>query len=239
MLRQWTGALVVVIQTALRCRLERARAAGWQVGGFVRFAVDGRRVDLPRTVAHEKAYAASRKRPKTKGKKRGKKGRRSSRAAGQCRQADSPQMWLTTMWHAGTGLPGEWRTGPSDSSARGHLLEMLSGLPAAVLIAADAGFVGDESARAILDSGRQRLVRVGSNVQLLRKLGYARESAGTVYLWPDYAARKQQPPLVRRLVVAHNGRHPISLVTSLLSTTDGSDRQILELDARRGGIELF
>lgn len=235
LLRKWTGALVVVIRTALRRRMEQTLAACWQVGGFVMFGVDGSRVDLPRTVAHEKAYAASRKRPK----KKGRKGRRSPRATGHSRQADSPQMWLTTMWHAGTGLPWEWRTGPSDSSERGHLLEMLEGLPAAVLIAADAGFVGYESARAILDSQRQLLVRVGSNVKLLRKLGYARESAGTVSLWPDYAARKRQPPLVLRLVMAHNGRHPICLVTSLLSTTDCSDRQILELYARRWGIELF
>ena len=238
-LRKWTGALVVVIRTALRRRMEQALAACWQVGGFVMFGVDGSRVDLPRTVAHEQVYAASRKRPKKKGKKKGKTGRRSSRATGHSRKADSPQMWLTTMWHAGTGLPWEWRTGPSDSSERGHLLEMLAGLPAAVLIAADAGFVGYEYARAILKSGRQLLVRVGSNVKLLRQLGYARESAGTVYLWPDYAAKKRQPPLVLRLVVAHNGRHPIYLVTSLLSTTDISDRQILELYARRWGIELF
>lgn len=235
MLRKWTGTLVIVIRTALRRRMEQSLTTWWRVGGFVMFGVDGSRVDLPRTVAHEKAYAASRKRPK----KKGKKGRRSSRATGHSRKADSPQMWLTTMWHAGTGLPWEWRTGPSDSSERGHLLEMLAGLPAHVLIAADAGFVGYEYARAILDSQRQLLVRVGSNVKLLRKLGYARESAGTVSLWPDYAARKRQPPLVLRLVMAHNGRHPIYLVTSLVSTTDCSDRQILELYARRWGIELF
>ena len=42
-----------------------------------------------------------------------------------------------------------------------------------------------------------------------------------------------------RLVVAHNGRHPVYLVTSLVSATDASDRQILELYARRWGIELF
>jgi hypothetical protein len=234
-LRKWTRALVVAMRIALRRRMEQTLAACWQVGGFVMFAVDGSRVDLPRTVAHETAYAASRKRPKQKGKR----GRRSSRATGHSRKADSPQMWLTTMWHVGTGLPWEWRTGPSDSSERGHLLEMLAGLPAAVLIAADAGFVGYEYARAILDSQRQLLVRVGSNVKLLRQLGHARESAGTVCLWPDYAARKRQPPLVLRLVVAHNGRHPVYLVTSLVSTTDCSDRQLLELYARRWGIELF
>ncbi len=103
------------------------------------------------------------------------------RATGHSREADSPQMWLTTMWHAGTGWLWEWRTGPSDSSERGHLLEMLAGLPAAVLIAADAGFVGDEYARAITDSGRPLLVRVGSHVKLLRKLGNAPRCSGTMF----------------------------------------------------------
>ncbi len=108
-----------------------------------------------------------------------------------------------------------------------------------MLIAADAGFVGCEFARAILDSQRQLLVRVGSDVKLLRKRGHARESAGTVSPRPDDATRKRQPPLVLRLVMAHNGRPPVYLVTSLLSTTDASDRQLLERDARRWGIELL
>ena len=151
MLRKWTGVLVVVIRTALRRRMEQALATGWRVGGFVMFAVDGSRIDLPRTLLHEQAYAASRKRTKKKGKKGKKKsqkkgptGHQSSRASGHSRKSDSPQMWLTTMWHVGTGLPWEWLTGPSDSSERGHLLEMLAGLPAGALIAADAGFVGYE-----------------------------------------------------------------------------------------------
>ncbi len=83
------------------------------------------------------------------------------------------------------------------------------------------------------------MLRVGSNVRLLRQLGYARESSGTVYIWPDTAARKQQPPLVLRLVEAHNGRHPVYLVTSVLSKTACSDQQILELYTRRWGIEIF
>jgi len=74
---------------------------------------------------------------------------------------------------------------------------------------------------------------------LLKKLGYARETAGTVYLWPDYAAHKDQPPLVLRLVVAHNGKHPVYLVTSVLSPKQLSDKQVIELYARRWGIELF
>jgi len=44
------------------------------------------------------------------------------------------------MWHVATGLPWDWCIGPSDSSERAHLLEMLPGLPLAALMAADAGF---------------------------------------------------------------------------------------------------
>jgi len=91
-LRKWTGTLVVVIRTALRRRMEQSLATCWRVGGFVMFGVDGSRVDLPRTVAHEQAYAASRKRPKRKDRKKGKTSRRSSGATGHSRKADSPQM---------------------------------------------------------------------------------------------------------------------------------------------------
>jgi len=61
------------------------------------------------------------------------------------------------------------------------------------------------------------LLRVGANVQLLKKLGWARESAGTVYLWRDGASRQTRPPLVLRLVVVDADKHPVYLVTSVLS----------------------
>jgi hypothetical protein len=235
LLRRWTARLRVRIQGALQRRMQNALDGCWTVAGYVMFGVDGSRVDLPRTESNENAYAASRKDKRLQGKKK----RNRKRPAKPSRKADSPQMWLTTMWHVGTGLPWDWRTGPSDSSERGHLLEMLAGLPPAVLIAADAGFVGYEYAKAILDSGRQFLIRVGSNVRLLKKLGCAREHAGTVYLWPKGAARKKQPPLVLRLVVAQGGKHPVYLVTSITSKSKLSDQKVIELYALRWGIELF
>ena len=78
---------------------------------------------------------------------------------------------------------------------------------------------------------------MGSNVRLLKKRGCARERNNTVSLWPH--AQRRQPPLVLRLVEAHNGRHPVFLVTSVLSATRRTDRQVIELYARRWGIELF
>ncbi|WP_341871456.1 transposase, partial [Aeoliella straminimaris] len=146
---------------------------------------------------------------------------------------------MTTMWHIGTGLPWDWRVGPGDSSERAHLRQMLAGLPAKALVTADGGFVGYEGLQAIVDSGRHALLRVGANVRLLKKLGYARESVGTVYLWPDRETKRGNHPLVLRLVVASDGKQPVYLVTNIRSPRELSDRQVIELYARRWGIELF
>lgn len=246
LLVRWTATLVGLVQAALRERMQVALAGCWETCGFAVFGVDGSRVELPRTRSHEEAFSAVRKKPRGgKRRKNKRKSRRSNKRKNNsadprhAKKGNSPQMWLTLMWHVGSGLPWDWRTGPVDSSERGHWMQMLPALPAGALIAADAGFVGYQYAQAVLDSGRHLLLRVGSNVRLLRKLGWARECAQTVYLWPDRAAAKGQPPLVLRLVVAHNGRHPVYLVTSVLSKSVLSDKQVIELYARRWGIELF
>lgn len=148
-------------------------------------------------------------------------------------------MWLTTLFHLGTGLPWNWRTGPKDSSEREHLLEMLPSLPPNSLLTADAGFVGYAFTKAVIDSGCHLLVRVGANVRLLKNLGYVRERNGLVYLWPDQVAKRFQQPIVLRLLVIHNGKHPVYLVTNVLDTQRLSDAQLAELYGRRWGVELF
>ena len=59
---------------------------------------------------------------------------------------------------------------------------MLGELPANSLLTADAGFTGYDFAKTVLQSGCELLIRVGSNVTLLKKLGYVRESGGTVFV---------------------------------------------------------
>jgi hypothetical protein len=148
-------------------------------------------------------------------------------------------MWLTTMFHIGTGLPWDWRIGPSDSSERAHFEQMIGALPPGALVTADAGFVGYAYWKALIESKRHLLIRVGANVRLLRKLGYVTEEDGIVYLWPDREAKRNQPPLVLRLVVANGGRHPMYLVTSVRDRKILSDSQVVEIYAFRWGIELF
>lgn len=231
LLVRWTVPLMGLLQAALRQRMQAVLPAAWKFDGWLLFGVDGSRVELPRTRSHEAVYSAARK------EKKAAKRRRISRQ--HAKKANSPQMWITTMWHAGTGLPWDWRTGPADSSERAHLLEMLPTLPAAAMVAADAGFVGYTYLQAILDSERHFLIRVGANVRLLRKLGYARESSDTVYLWPDRQARHASPPLVLRLVVVHNGKHPVYLLTSVRSARELSAAQVALLYRKRWGIEVF
>ena len=235
LLVRWTALLVGVVQGALRRRMESALAASWRVYDFVVFGVDGSRVDLPRTKSHEAVNAPARS---ARGRKLKRNRRLKPRTKAHTKKANTPQMWLTLLWHVGTGLPWAWRTGPTGSSEREHWREMLQELPTSALIAADAGFVGYDYLRSVIESGRHVLVRVGSNVRLLRRLGWAKESAGTVYLWPDRAAQQRQAPLVLRLVVAVGGKHPVYLLTSVAKRRL-SDAQVIEVYRRRWGIELY
>jgi hypothetical protein len=240
-------ALVIHLHTLTKERLPEQ----WTIAGFVVIAGDGSRVELARTRSLESAYSPQKKRPsqrKTRRKTSGRKGRVRARAARKKSQAqsaesirkktNSPQMWLTLLWHVGSGLPWDWRTGPSNSSERAHLEEMLPGLPENALITADAGFVGYEFWSKILQAGHHFVIRVGANVRLIRDLGYARQHASTVYLWPDKQAKTHQPPLALRLIVLHDGRQPVYLVTDL-PKHELRDRHAAEIYRARWGIELF
>jgi hypothetical protein len=243
LLRAWTPSLVRELIPVLRRRMLASVASRVMIANLEIFAVDGSRIALPRTESNESRFSAQslpKKSKRSKGAKRRKSVARPSAAdRSRAKKANSPQMWLTIMWHVATGLPWDWRTGPSDSSERDHFRQMIASLPKAALVAADAGFVGYDCWKEVIDSGRHLLVRVGSNVRLLKKLGYARETRGIVYLWPDAAAAKNQPPLQLRLVVVHDGKNPWYLVTSLLDEKRLSDKQVAAIYRLRWGIEVF
>jgi len=186
----------------------------WRVGGHPAFAVDGSRVECPRTKANEKEL----------------------KRAG--RKKTGPQLSLTTIYHMGSGCPWDYRIGPGIQSERTHLRDMLATLPPEALLVADAGFSGYDLLQSILQSKRHVLFRVGRNVTLLRNLGYFRiENDSTVYLWPEKAQREHQAPVVLRLIVLP-GRHPVHLVTDL-SEEKLSYEQASLLYRMRWGVEVF
>jgi hypothetical protein len=139
----------------------------------------------------------------------------------------------------GSGLLWHWRAGPSDSSERGHLREMLDSLPERSLLVADAGFTGYDLWKTLSAAGHEHLVRVGNNVTLLKKLGYVRERAGLVYLWPDREAQAEREPLVLRLVTLTTLGKPMYLVTSILDAKELSDVQLARIYRRRWGVEIY
>lgn len=248
MLRKWHAQLQLAIIPRVRVQMQEVLPQQWKVAGYVVFAGDGSRIEVPRSEAMEDAFSPRGK--KNKNKKKGKRSCGHGKTSGKAQVAkkqsaesiakkeNSPQMWLTLLWHVGTGLPWAWRSGPSDSSERGHLQELLAELPENSLITADAGFVGYDFWSTILNAGHDFVIRVGSNVKLLKQLGYARQHDHTVYLWPDVAAKKKQPPLVLRLIVIHDGKKPMYLVTSL-TKSQLSNRQAARIYEARWGIELF
>jgi hypothetical protein len=152
----------------------------------------------------------------------------------------APQMWLTLVWHVGIRLPWCWKLGPSFSSERAHVETLLdeSRFPENTLFCADAGFIGYEFWRAIIDKNHSFLIRVGGNVRLLKHLSVIRQSGDIVYCWPDQAMKKERPPLVLRLLCFHDGRGEVYLVTNVLDEKELTTKQASLIYRRRWGIEL-
>jgi hypothetical protein len=207
--------LLTPVMEHLRRRLREISAEHWTRGGFLAFAVDGSRVELPRTEDNEKVFGCG-----------GRKG-------------TGPQAWLTALWHVGTGLPWAWLIGKANDAERNHLRDMLHMLPEKALLIADAGFTGYDLMNKILLCNRSFLIRVGSNVTLLKNLGYAKiENDGTVYLWPVKAQDKAQPPLVLRLITLQRHGRKMYLLTNL-DEEKLDTRQAAFFYELRWGVEVF
>lgn len=248
-LKTYTNQLLPVLWLRLQCLMAGCDKDLWRIGLWLALAVDGSRVGTPRTRKNEQRFC---KPAGKQGKKKGRKAKKRSRHANQKRrsagrkkrhydpQPVGPQMWLTLIWHIGLRLPWCWKIGPSYSSERDHLLAMLAEreFPEFTLFCGDAGFVGYDFWRGIADRGHHFLIRVGSNVHLLKDLGYVRERNGIVYCWPSAAMKKKQLPLVLRLLRFHDGRGEVYLVTNVLSQKDLTHRQASEVYRRRWGIEV-
>jgi hypothetical protein len=245
-LKSYTGQLLPLLWCRLHNLMEQCNEEKWRVGLWLALAMDGSRLSAPRTARNEQRFCkpAQSKKKSKKHKKRSRHAKRKRSTARQkshyAPQAVGPQMWLTMLWHVGQSLPWSWKAGPSYSSERTHVLEMLreQKFPENTLFCGDAGFVGYDFWQAIRACDQHFLVRVGANVRLLKRLGYVREYEGLVYCWPDAACKKKRPPLVLRLLRFQDRRGDVYLVTSVLDKKALTDRQASEIYRRRWGIEL-
>lgn len=247
-LKRYSNKLLPILRSRMQNLMQQCDKVNYRVGIWLALAVDGSRVSVPRTLANEQQFCKPKKKKKGKKKKKKKRGRHAKgskkapthKKAHYDPQSVGPQMWLTMIWHIGQRVPWSWETGPSYSSERQHVLDMLKTqkFPKNTLFCGDAGFVGYDFWCAVAEQ-HHFLVRVGGNVRLLKKLAYVREHDGTVYSWPDAAMKKKQPPLVLRLLHFKDARNrSVYLVTNVLNKNRLSDRQASELYRRRWGIEV-
>lgn len=247
-LAHWSETLSERVVTEFRRTMREQMSEDFLVGGWLLLAGDGSRTLTPRTRSNEQAFSArknahKKKRTTTPHRKRLKAARRRKQkrqsAADRAKKANTPQIWLTMLYHVGLGLPWDWRQGPSDSSEREHLLDMAQDLPEKSLIALDAGFVGYQFWRTLDELGTAFVARIGSNVRLLKNLGFVRRERDLVYVWPDQARRHQKPPLALRLQVLTDGREDVYLVTNVLETGRLSSSQMRDIYQARWGIETY
>lgn len=235
------GQLVPLLWNRLHQLMEEVGEEHWRIGLWLALAVDGSRVSTPRTEANEKAFRAKNYGKSQSAKYRKKKSKNKRKKNRAKAETVTPQIWITLIWHMGLRLPWAWKLGPSNSSERAHFQALLAKhkFPENTLFCADAGFTGYDFWQSIIEKKHCFLIRVGSNVRLLTKLGYyAREREGIVYVWPDAAARKLQEPLILRLIHLKGERGDVFLLTNVLNSRRLSDAQASRLYKLRWGIEL-
>ena len=211
---KWITPLGPAVAKRLRQHLQLIAGRYWKREGWCAFAADGSRIECPRTKANQDEL----------------------KCAG--REKTGPQLFVTTLLHMGTGLPWDFRIGPGTDSERRHLEDMLADLPPEALVVADAGFTGYDLFRRLLAADKNFLVRVGSNVHLLRELGYyEREGPDTVYLWPE--KHWHEPPVILRLIELRQGKKKMYLVTNVQDKQALSEMNARVLYEMRWGVEVF
>jgi hypothetical protein len=243
---KWSPALIGAVLATVRLRMAALGRRFWRIGSWVPIAFDGSRSSAPRTPGNERAFCASNygtgktaryKKKKTKGMRR--RNNQKNKA-----QGPPPQIWMTLLWHVGLRLPWAWRLGPSNSSERDHVMDMLAteSFPTGTMFCGDAGFIGYPLWSRIQARGHDFLVRAGANVHLLVE-GVKGSSAKhrldqRVLSWPKGAQRAGQPPLPLRLIQTRIKKTRVWLLTSVLDRQKLTVAQAVALYQKRWGVEV-
>lgn len=241
-LSRWTSALMEILWPVLQQRMKEIGGEHWRIHGWVPLAFDGSRSTAPRTMTNEGSFCAKnygKGRTAKYGKKKSKGMRRRNNEKNKP-QPQEPQAWITLLWHMGLRLPWMWRLGPSNSSERAHVMEMVHAgrYPSKTLFCGDAGFVGYPLWSDIMQHSGHFLVRVGANVSLLRESAdYELLKNGLVLCWPR-AMQGKQPPLQLRLVKVRIGKSQVYLLTSVLDSKELTIGQMVQFYKMRWGIEV-
>jgi len=202
--------------TLLRGTVAKRVGAAWSWYGWTVFAVDGSRIDAPRTRRNEKALGKS------------------------ARDKSHPQWWITRLVHLPTKMMWDWRQGPGNSSERAHLREMIPSLPPSSLLVGDIGFGGFDLLGQLCKGQVAFVIRCGGCSTLLvehtRQEIERQGDVRWVYLWPKN--RRRNAPLRLRLIVFKNHGRRVYLLTNVAEPTRLSRRVAGEFYRARWDIEV-
>ena len=200
----------------LRQTIPKRVGTAWTWYGWTVFAVDGSRVDAPRTKRNERPL--------------GKAGR----------DKTHPQWWITRLIHLPTRMMWDWRQGRGNSSERAHMREMMPALPEGSLLVGDIGFGGFDFLWQLSNGKVAFVIRCGGNTTLLvehtRQQIERQGDIRWVYLWPKNRRRKK--PLQLRLIVLKRHGKRVYLLTNVQESTRLSRRMAGEFYRARWGIEV-
>jgi len=213
--RHYAQPLASVVASLRRALLERA-GRHWRVSGFIPFGVEGTKIDLPHTDRNLAAFGVA------------------------SRKHAGPQALLCGFIHLPTRSLFGFLHDIARGSERALLGAMLPLLPADSLIVADAGFVGFETMKRLIDAGHHFAIRAGANVKLITQLGcLARERDDIVCLWPARQRKRDVPTLVlRRPPVTDARGRQMCVLVSVLDPQRLSDTTVRELYQKRWNVEV-
>lgn len=181
------------LASTLRGRIQVVFGMRLVYQGFIPLGCDGTRHQTPRTEELEQRLG-------TTGEKNSSSG--------------APMVWNTSIVHLITGIPWCWRFGRgSKASERTHLMQMIPLLPKLALVVTDAGYMGYELMRAMIEANVSFLFRMSSKGTFYteNEQPLERWREGIAYYWPESIRKAGLPPLRGRLIRIKGKKRKVSV----------------------------
>jgi len=201
---------------SVRAVLQQVFHRCWRSDGFLVLAMDGSRLECPRSAALEKSL-------------------------GNCGKKDAaPMLMVGALVLLPAGLLWSWAVGPGTASEHDLLRQLLPTLPRGTLLVADAFYQGYDLYTDLLRAKASFLVRLSSKSQLYTEARQPLERfrEGLVWYWPEKAQSQQRPPLRLRLIrVRGKKKQDVWLLTNVLPPERLGRRRAAELYRSRWQVE--
>jgi hypothetical protein len=209
-------AVVHALCAGVRAALRHVFHRYWRSDGFVVMAMDGSRLECPRSAALEKAL-------------------------GRCGKNEAaPMLMIGALVLLPAGLLWSWAVGPGAASEHDLLWQLLPTLPRGTLLVADAFYQGYDLYTDLLRAKASFLVRLSSKSQLYTEARQPLEGfrEGLVWYWPEKAQNQQRPPLRLRLIrVRGKKKQDVWLLTNVLQPERLGRRRAAEIYRWRWQVE--